>query len=76
MVGDYVELRIVLPARCYPGITCLCRVVKSEKIRDNAPLRWVVAMRFDVIMRRRETLDKLYITKERELIRHRKGADS
>lgn len=75
--GDYVELRIALPTRCYSGITCLCRVVKSEKIRDDASSRWVVAMKFEVINEEeRDLLINYIFTKERELIRHRKGAES
>ena len=72
--GDYVELRVALPVCCYPGIACLCKVVRSEKIEDNRFPQWLVAMRFDVINEEdRDLLINYIFTKERELIRLQKS---
>lgn len=72
--GDCVELRIALPLCYYPGITCLCRVVRSEKIKDDTSPQWLVAMSFDVINEEdRDLLINYIFTKERELIRLQKS---
>ncbi|OGP64745.1 MAG: hypothetical protein A3K22_04620 [Deltaproteobacteria bacterium RBG_16_42_7] len=72
-VGEYVELKIVLPMPPYLKITSLCKVARSKGIEINGVANWEVGLKFEVIKEDgRDLLINYIFTKERESLGSRK----
>jgi c-di-GMP-binding flagellar brake protein YcgR len=72
-VGDYTELKIIVPLFPYPKITILCQVVRTENVQGSSAGISRVAMKFLVISEKeRDLLINYVFVKEREYLRQKK----
>jgi hypothetical protein len=72
-IGDYTELKIIVPLFPYPKITILCQVVRTENVQGSAAGISRIAMKFLVINEKeRDLLINYVFVKEREFLRQKK----
>jgi hypothetical protein len=72
-LGDYTELKIIVPLFPYPKITILCQVVRTENVQGSSAGISRVAMKFLVINEtERDLLINYVFVKEREYLRQKK----
>jgi PilZ domain len=73
-VGNYVELKVILPMLPYPKITALCEVTRSKSATETGDVgSWEVALKFLTINEDdRDLLINYIFSREREFLRSKK----